>query len=778
MKFVSRTSVVVVVVCPDFKFRYDDQELNSLIEEYKENLKIYDNTIKKNKKQSSLHKELVEKWKTFLRSYPNIKYKEIVDEISKNQDIVEKILESHELIDLDVRKMKSKEDSLINVINKEKVVLENTNSALAQLNTFRYKYEKKKDLTKQIIAKKSIIEQNRLKLLEIEEKLSELNSKENMISVDIRKTEERLKELDNNIRFLHASYSEKVTISSSEIEKYIADKTFDGCWKLFLDIKKQYDHIINESELKQIILGLKDDLAQLKQQIDTFCNNQKISIEDNEFIKLYGDNLSYEQILERKKAVEFNLGELRNRISELKTQKKNINKENISLANEFNIEDSNLQTYYKDIIQKKSLIREELEDLQKEFEECKENLFKITSFIFKLAEDLKELSQNKNLLKTLENATDSNLLRIIDLRISDKLTIQKESDLEIDSAADLNSLISTEQKKLEEIMFRRKTWDKKTESFIIKVKSLNEKVIKNLEDIRLKDFINEFNLQHVSELSSYINKMNKRLEQINECIKAPKERLSNIVKIYSTIVDDIITKIINLQKVKLPMPEISHLNNRQIIKIPISARDEVAGTVENYFREIFEYNIKFPSELTKSEIINTIIKNYLQIRMKTIKFLFPEKSFASYEPITKLIKSSGGEKLTVAVMLYCLIAHYRMKYLGVRTRNISYPLIMDDPIGTASRADLISMQVSLAKHLNIQLIAFTHVPEVEALHQYYNFITLKRSVYRNSKFQIEVENEEEPQILEGGFVKIRPKMVPYFKKLDSYLGDRDQSEIS
>ena len=164
--------------------------------------------------------------------------------------------------------------------------------------------------------------------------------------------------------------------------------------------------------------------------------------------------------------------------------------------------------------------------------------------------------------------------------------------------------------------------------------------------------------------------------------------------------------------------------------------------------------------------------------MKTIKFLFPEKSFASYEPITKLIKSSGGEKLTVAVMLYCLIAHYRMKYLGVRTRNISYPLIMDDPIGTASRADLISMQVSLAKHLNIQLIAFTHVPEVEALHQYYNFITLKRSVYRNSKFQIEVENEEEPQILEGGFVKIRPKMVPYFKKLDSYLGDRDQSEIS
>ncbi|KKN14008.1 hypothetical protein LCGC14_1000470 [marine sediment metagenome] len=164
--------------------------------------------------------------------------------------------------------------------------------------------------------------------------------------------------------------------------------------------------------------------------------------------------------------------------------------------------------------------------------------------------------------------------------------------------------------------------------------------------------------------------------------------------------------------------------------------------------------------------------NYLQIRMKPIKFLFPEKSqIVSYEPISKIIKSSGGEKLTLAIMLYCLIAHHRMKYLGIRKANISYSLIMDDPIGTASRSDLISMQISLAKHLKIQLIPFTHVPDVEALHQYYNFVTLKRTISQKNKIQIEVQNEEPPQVLEGGFVRIRPKMAKHFQTIDQYLGE-------
>ena len=413
-----------------------------------------------------------------------------------------------------------------------------------------------------------------------------------------------------------------------------------------------------------------------------------------------------------------------------------------------------------------------MEQLQQDNENNKEKQNSLKSLIENLKIEIEKLITDSSSYKTLKNLTSSNLTKIISEKNPQEIEIIPELSLEINSLGDLNSLIEFEQKNLDDLLYRIKEKNKKIFGFIEKIKGLNEKKISNLEEIRLKEFIEDFNPNHIFQVSSFSNKMKKRLEQITELIKSPKERLFNIVKIYSSIVDDILTKIINLEKVKLPIPQISHLNNRQIIKIPINAHDDVNGTVENYFKELFDQHSHFPEDLSKTEIINNIIDNYLQIRMKPIKFLFPEKSqIVSYEPISKIIKSSGGEKLTLAIMLYCLIAHHRMKYLGIRKPNISYPLIMDDPIGTASRSDLISMQISLARLLKIQLIPFTHVPDVEALHQYYNFVTLKRSISQKNKIQIEVQSEEPPQVVQGGFVRIRPKMVKHFQTMDQYLGE-------
>ncbi len=763
-----------IIFSPDLRFRYDNQELNSLIENFKGILKNFNNIINKNKKQLDLYKNLKGNWESFLQNYPNTKYLEFTEELKNRQEDLDKISHDIDIIDLDIRKLTSKRDNLVKEIQIKRIESENIQIALNQLSEFRPKYEKKKELREQIQIKKNAIEQERLEELELDERISDLREQEDTDLTAIQEIEEKLKDFEIKLRELKTSFSKQIKIDQQEIKSFIRDKTFEICWKLFTEIKAQYDHILNESEIKQIILSLGEDIAQLKKKIEIFCNNKKISIESQEFLDIYNENLSYVQILDRKKLKENSIGNLKTQISDQKKQKANLTKENINLAKEFNFEASNLQVYYKEILQEKKIIIEQLEELQNEYESYKENMLNLINLIDNLEDKLKYLNQNRDSFNTLKILTESNLTKIIDVRTLEELKIQEYIDIGIKSLEDLNNLIEDEQGKLADALHRIKEKDKKIKEFINKVKSLNEKTIVNLEDIRIKEFIQEFNSQHIPKLSSYISKLIKRLEQINECIKAPKERLSNIVKIYSGLVDDTITKIINLGKVRLPIPELSHLNNRQIVKIPISSRDEVTGTVENYFKELFETHSKFPGDLTKGEIINNIIDNYLRIRMRTIKFLFPEKSqTVSYEPITKLIKSSGGEKLTVAIMLYCLIAHYRMKYLGIRKHNISYPLIMDNPIGTASRADLISMQVSLAKHLKIQLITFTHVSEVEALHQYYNFVTLKRSVSERNTFQIDVKNEEPPQILQGGFVKIRPKMVQHFQKIDVYLGDQD-----
>lgn len=70
---------------------------------------------------------------------------------------------------------------------------------------------------------------------------------------------------------------------------------------------------------------------------------------------------------------------------------------------------------------------------------------------------------------------------------------------------------------------------------------------------------------------------------------------------------------------------------------------------------------------------------------------------------------SGGEELTIKLVLFCAVSAVRTAERAGRSAasRRAGPLLIDNPIGTASRQSLVDLQLRLARHLDAQFIPFT-----------------------------------------------------------------------
>ncbi len=109
----------------------------------------------------------------------------------------------------------------------------------------------------------------------------------------------------------------------------------------------------------------------------------------------------------------------------------------------------------------------------------------------------------------------------------------------------------------------------------------------------------------------------------------------------------------------------------------------------------------------------------------TVEVLFPDPDASQpYVPIERMARESGGERLTSTVLLYCTLTQLRAIE---RTNRIgaSSCLILDNPIGAASRPLLLELQREVAQARNIQLIYTTGVQDFEAISMFPNIVCVR-----------------------------------------------------
>jgi hypothetical protein len=117
--------------------------------------------------------------------------------------------------------------------------------------------------------------------------------------------------------------------------------------------------------------------------------------------------------------------------------------------------------------------------------------------------------------------------------------------------------------------------------------------------------------------------------------------------------------------------------------------------------------------------------------------------------IPEMARSSGGEQLTGAILLYCTLARVRGRSRGL-SRHASSVLILDNPIGRASRVRFLELQRDVARAMGVQLIYTTGVNDHEALRSLPNVIRLRNErIDRNTGRRLVEHAPDEARIIQA-----------------------------
>lgn len=102
-----------------------------------------------------------------------------------------------------------------------------------------------------------------------------------------------------------------------------------------------------------------------------------------------------------------------------------------------------------------------------------------------------------------------------------------------------------------------------------------------------------------------------------------------------------------------------------------------------------------------------------------------------YEPVAEL-KLSGGEGVTTAMFLYCVVSQVRSDTQAKEQKLGGGPLLLDNPFAKATKPVLWEAQLMLANAIGVQFVFATAIHDYSTLGQFKHFVRLRAAVV-NSK---------------------------------------------
>ena len=237
--------------------------------------------------------------------------------------------------------------------------------------------------------------------------------------------------------------------------------------------------------------------------------------------------------------------------------------------------------------------------------------------------------------------------------------------------------------------------------------------------------------------SFFVAQLDDTVFQIEEKLKEANKHHDRVVNILLSAVDDALSLVKRISSLSR-LPETLPQSGKHFIVVetkesenPAERRARVADLVD----ELLETG-DFGDGLS-------LIQKAVRRVAGRAKFnvlhpdLYHESNRMSISAIRAL---SAGERLTSAILLYCALVRLRHAEGG---RKGSSVLILDNPIGTASRVSFLDLQREVAQSMNIQLIYATGVKDLSAVGALENVIRLRntRADRRTGRRLVELERE-------------------------------------
>ncbi|OPY65717.1 MAG: Chromosome partition protein Smc [Syntrophorhabdus sp. PtaU1.Bin050] len=167
---------------------------------------------------------------------------------------------------------------------------------------------------------------------------------------------------------------------------------------------------------------------------------------------------------------------------------------------------------------------------------------------------------------------------------------------------------------------------------------------------------------------------------------------------------------------------------KRFIKIDITSRvrkEDGAKTLLNGFvGNVMSETERIPGDAMKllEAAVRAVLRNNI-----TVSLLKPESTpRLAHIPIERFSSFSGGEKMTTAILLFMAFG----KLLSVNRQSLfrdMNPLIVDNPLGTSSSGNFIELQRTIARSCRTQLIYATAVNDHQALSQFNLIIKMEKN---------------------------------------------------
>ncbi|MEV6932818.1 hypothetical protein AB0M46_51160, partial [Dactylosporangium sp. NPDC051485] len=119
------------------------------------------------------------------------------------------------------------------------------------------------------------------------------------------------------------------------------------------------------------------------------------------------------------------------------------------------------------------------------------------------------------------------------------------------------------------------------------------------------------------------------------------------------------------------------------------------------------------------------------------------------QPVELMSKWSGGEKVTISLLLFCMLARLRAANRGGDVPGLGV-LPMDNPLGTANYVAFLDLQRRVAAANGIQLVFLSGLGDMRAVGRFPNVVRMRNTHNQGRNYARVMERElNEEQILEG-----------------------------
>jgi hypothetical protein len=232
--------------------------------------------------------------------------------------------------------------------------------------------------------------------------------------------------------------------------------------------------------------------------------------------------------------------------------------------------------------------------------------------------------------------------------------------------------------------------------------------------------------RRASEVETKANFFAKQIDdavfQIEQKLQEANKHHDRVVNIVSSAVDEALSLLKQISSMSRLPDSLPHAG-KQFVLIETKAAESPAdrrARVADLIDELLE-----TGDIGKDDV-SLIQKAVRRVagRVK-VRVLHPDLHHATNRvSIADLRGLSNGERLTAAILLFCALVRLRSTELN---RKGSSVLVLDNPIGTASRQSFLDLQREVAHSMSVQLIYATGIKDLSAVGALENVIRLRNS---------------------------------------------------